>query len=176
MEEDMNGLYSQMKSAGFTIVELVVVIAVIGILAAISTISYRAIQDKTNFSIVDSDMKTVKASIEKYYNKNGSYPDTAGVWRYARRDLPTNTYLPELADGYYSGSLPDVMYGSQTTPTDNTYAYRSNKVDYKLIRLAPAGQSTLPTEASGIEPSMVDPNAGRSTRAWGYWTPGGASW
>ncbi|MNH50431.1 Type II secretion system protein G precursor [compost metagenome] len=160
---------------GFTIVELVVVIAIIGLLATIGTLSYRSMQDKANFAVVDTDMKSIKAALEKYYNKNASYPDTAGVWRYAKRDLPTNTFLPELVGDYYSGALPDVKTGNQASLTDNTYAYRSNRVDYKLIRLAP-GTTTLPVEASGISASMVDPNSARSARSWGYWTPGGATW
>ncbi len=171
----MNGRYSQMKTAGFTIVELVVVIAVIGILVTIGTIAYRTIQDKTNFSIVDTDMKSLKAALEKYYNKNGEYPSTASAWRYAKRDLPTNTFLPELVGDYYAGALPDVKVGSQAVLTDNTYAYRSNKVDYKLIRLAP-GATTLQTELDGISSSMIDPNAARAARSWGYWTPGGSAW
>lgn len=165
---------SRIKAAGFTLVELVVVIAVLGILIAITTVSYRAIQDRAHFSTIDADMKGLKAAIEKHYAKNGSYPDTGGVFYYSRRD--GDAFIPGLTNGYYSGKLPDVKTGSQTSLTDNTFTYRSNKVDYKLIRLAPAGVATLPPEAGAITPAMVDANATRAYRAWGYWTPGAASW
>lgn len=170
----MKAYVSYIKTAGFTLVELVVVIAVLGILVAITTTSYKAIQDRAHFSIIDTDMKGLKAAIEKHYAKNGAYPDTGGAWNYSRRD--GDAFIPGLTNGYYSGKLPDVKTGSQTSLVDNTFAYRSNKVDYKLIRLAPAGVLTLPPEASAITPAMVDANAARSTRAWGYWTAGAASW
>lgn len=170
----MNKMTSRMKTAGFTIVELLVVIVVIGILVAITTLSYQAIQNKTYFATIDNDMKDLNSSIEKYYSKNGSYPTTSGAWKYRAQD--GNAFIPGLSPDYYTGNLPDVTTGSKTSNTDNTYAYRSNATDYKILRLAPSGSSTLAIESSSISASMVDANGARAYRAWGYWSPGAASW
>lgn len=150
-----------MKTAGFTIVELVVVIAVIGILVTIGTIAYRSIQDKTNFSIIDTDLKTIKASVEKYYAKNGSYPTTADVWKFRARD--GNDFIPGLYPDFYTSPLPDVMTGSKTTNTQNTYAYRSNGAYYRLIRYAPIPA----TELSQVPSELISPSC--ATDRWGYW-------
>jgi prepilin-type N-terminal cleavage/methylation domain-containing protein len=157
----MNTRYSYTKITGFTIVELVVVIAVIGLLATIGTISYRSMQDKTNFSILNNDLKSMKAGIERYYAKNGSYPSTADVWKFRARD--GNEFIPGLYPNFHSSPLPDVMTGSKTTNTQNTYAYRSNGAYYRLIRFAPIPASEL----SLVPSELISPSC--STDRWGYW-------
>ena len=52
-----------LKLAGFTIVELLVVIVVIGILAAIAIVSYTGIQNKANTTALVSDLDNVNQAI-----------------------------------------------------------------------------------------------------------------
>lgn len=66
---------------------------------------------------------------------------------------------------------------------NNTFAYRSNGRDYKLLRLAEAGKSFDDTELKTIGEEMQDTGGGASPRwttttkrAYGYWTPGAAAW
>ena len=157
----MNGQNSHIKITGFTIVELVVVIAVIGLLATIGTISYRSMQDKTNFSILNNDLKGMKAAIERHYAKNGSYPSTGDAWRFRARD--GNEFIPGLYPNFHSSPLPDVTTGSKTSTTQNTYAYRSNGTYYRLIRFAPIPASEL----SLVPSELISPSC--STDRGGYW-------
>jgi prepilin-type N-terminal cleavage/methylation domain-containing protein len=62
------------NNSGFTIVELLIVIVVIAILAAISIVAYRGIQSRTNDSAVQSDMKNLVKQLEMYRVDNGVYP------------------------------------------------------------------------------------------------------
>ncbi|MDN5275584.1 MAG: hypothetical protein JWN33_233 [Candidatus Saccharibacteria bacterium] len=62
------------KSAGFTIVELLIVIVVIGILAAITIVAYNGIQGRARDSRVDGDVRLVKTALEMYKADNGFYP------------------------------------------------------------------------------------------------------
>lgn len=60
--------------SGFTIVELLVVIVVIGILAAITVVSYVGIQQQAkNTAIISAAQQTYKA-IQGYVSGNGTYP------------------------------------------------------------------------------------------------------
>ncbi|MFZ1243009.1 MAG: prepilin-type N-terminal cleavage/methylation domain-containing protein [Candidatus Saccharimonas sp.] len=59
---------------GFTIVELAIVIAVIGILATITVVSYRAVQDKSHDTAVQSDLSNIADQYELYYASKGVYP------------------------------------------------------------------------------------------------------
>lgn len=63
-------------SQGFTIVELLIVIVVIGILAAITIVAYNGIQDRAHASSTDSDLSNLKRSLQMYYAENGVFPDT----------------------------------------------------------------------------------------------------
>ena len=65
-----------MKSVktGFTIVELLIVIVVIGILAAISIIAYNNVSDKANDSSVQSDLRSIAQKLTLYQAEYGSWP------------------------------------------------------------------------------------------------------
>lgn len=67
------------KQAGFTIVELLIVIVVIAILAAISIVAYRGIQNRANNTAIQSDLRQTASLISQYHAVNGSYPDAAAL-------------------------------------------------------------------------------------------------
>jgi prepilin-type N-terminal cleavage/methylation domain-containing protein len=62
--------------SGFTIVELLVVIVVIGILAAITIVSYNGINQKAIASKLVSDLDNNSKILEIYKAENNSYPNT----------------------------------------------------------------------------------------------------
>ena len=64
--------------SGFTIVELLIVIVVIGILAAITIVAYNGIQNKANDSAVKSDLASIGKKFEIYKVENGVYPRGSG--------------------------------------------------------------------------------------------------
>jgi prepilin-type N-terminal cleavage/methylation domain-containing protein len=64
------------KLAGFTIVELLVVIVVIGVLAAITIVSYNGIQNRTNVSSLMSDLNGASKLLSMDLTFNGAYPAT----------------------------------------------------------------------------------------------------
>lgn len=59
---------------GFTIVELLIVIVVIGILAAISLIAYNQTQARARDSKRIADAKSIIKVLEMHYTENGEYP------------------------------------------------------------------------------------------------------
>lgn len=65
--------------SGFTIVELLIVIVIIGILAAITIVAYNGIQNRGNDSRRDSDMTQIKKALEMYKVDNGAYPAVCGA-------------------------------------------------------------------------------------------------
>jgi type II secretion system protein G len=62
------------KQTGFTIVELLIVIVVIGILAAITIVAYNGIQSRATDSTRRSDVNSVRKAIEAEYTQTGQYP------------------------------------------------------------------------------------------------------
>ncbi len=70
---------------GFTIVELLIVIVVIGILAALVVTTYSGIQAKARDSKRQADVKAIQTQLEAFYASNNYYPATADInsttWR-----------------------------------------------------------------------------------------------
>jgi general secretion pathway protein G len=61
------------KQAGFTIVELLIVIVVIAILATISIVAYNGIQARSRDSIRKQDLATLVKATQLYYVDKGDY-------------------------------------------------------------------------------------------------------
>lgn len=64
---------------GFTIVELLIVVVVIAILAAITIVGYNGISTSAKKSALQTEVTTAGKKIVNYYNELGSYPDNAWV-------------------------------------------------------------------------------------------------
>jgi len=70
----LNKIKSKELNGGFTIVELLVVIVVIGILAAITVVSYTGITTKANKAAAIQNSSSVAAAADAYFAENQSYP------------------------------------------------------------------------------------------------------
>lgn len=66
-------------SSGFTIVELLIVIVVIGILAALVVTTYNGIQQKARDTERKTDVNAVYGQLEAYQAQNGKYPTLANL-------------------------------------------------------------------------------------------------
>jgi prepilin-type N-terminal cleavage/methylation domain-containing protein len=74
----MKMMRTQRKN-GFTIIEVLVVITVLGILASMSAFGYLNLQKQSRDSQRMSSAVAVSESLEKYFSKNGEYPSVASV-------------------------------------------------------------------------------------------------
>lgn len=59
------------KQQGFTIVELLIVIVVIGILAALVITTFTGIQQRARNTERQTDIKAIHGQVEAYYAQNG---------------------------------------------------------------------------------------------------------
>lgn len=112
------------KQTGFTIVELLIVIVVIGILAAITIVAYNGIQGRAKDSQTDSALSQVKKVLEIYRADNGFYPacgtDNGGCGYTGLSTPLVPTYLSSLP-----GS-PELMSYVRGTPESQSYAININ--------------------------------------------------
>ena len=68
---------SRRREAGFSLIELLITLVVIGILAAIAIPAMRFAIDRSKQRTTMSDMRSLGASISRYYIDNSGYPDNS---------------------------------------------------------------------------------------------------
>lgn len=107
---------------GFTIVELLIVIVIIGILAALVVVAYNGIATRANNSqTIDVAGKFARA-ILLYGQDNGFYPRTT--------DNTVNTWVC-LGTGYSSGRCAN-MSATASSPVAVTAAYETSAFNNKI--------------------------------------------
>lgn len=73
----MKTRWANAKKPGFTIVEIIIVITVIAILAAISSVAYRGLQERAADKAIKADLEQVSSEMQRAQIKNnGIYPTT----------------------------------------------------------------------------------------------------
>ena len=81
-----------LKKQGFTIVELLVVIVVIGILATITVVSYTGITTKANTATNKQNASSVLAAAQTFYTDSSTFPatDATSATVYTNFNVATN--------------------------------------------------------------------------------------
>jgi general secretion pathway protein G len=79
---------------GFSLIELIVVMAIIGILCTIAIPAFSLIRDRTKESVAMSDLRTLEKDITAYMASNGNLPpDLNAINRGTMRDPWGNLYI-----------------------------------------------------------------------------------
>jgi len=61
---------------GFTLIEVMVSVCIIGVLSAIATPFYIGYRERARVAVAISDIKTIETAIFNFFADNGSLPDT----------------------------------------------------------------------------------------------------
>ncbi|HZO82901.1 MAG TPA: type II secretion system major pseudopilin GspG [Candidatus Binataceae bacterium] len=110
---------------GFTLIEIMVVILILGLLATIVVQSLRGATDKAKRTKAQADLAELKTALDRYYLDNGYYP-TSDQGLQALVQAPTGGRIPaNYEEGGYIEKLP-------VDPWGNAYFYQSDGNSYVL--------------------------------------------
>lgn len=108
------------KSKGFTIVELLIVIVVIGILATLVIVTFTGIKEKARDSKRKNDINAIAAALETYNSDKNTYPTLAHLTDGAWVTSHMKGFKPEALTDPKAKTLA-LVNGS--TASDTQYAY-----------------------------------------------------
>lgn len=125
---------------GFTLLELMIVMVIIGILAAIAIPSFTKNVQRAREAVLREDLHTIRTAIDSYTVDKQKAPQSlddlvqAGYLKVIPIDPMTqrsDTWIPAQSDAFtstdetQSGGMDDVHSGSQALSSDGTTTYNT---------------------------------------------------
>lgn len=110
---------SQAKQKGFTIIELLIVIVVIGILATITAVALGGANERARDAKRESDAKSLQTALEAYYTiGNSQYPTLA---QFNDATFRTDNFQGVTDDTFQDPNATDSQLAA--APAANVYSY-----------------------------------------------------
>src|SRR5690242_16170352 len=141
---------------GFTLIELMIVVAIIGILAAVAIPQYQDYTVKAKLSKVTGVAAPIKTALALYYQEQGGFPITAAPWTTIGLATPP-TATNEVSAFDWSGTANPLTgkTGLELTLTN----IKATTVDTGTISMQPSVGSTAIVWTNFCLGSLTDPIA-----------------
>lgn len=173
------------KTYGFTIVELLIVIVIIAILAAITIVAYNGIQNRANDTTIQADINGLVKKIKLYEAEYGLPPEggavtTAGVTTGSSTMFPSIRFTPSRSS--YDLTTDNLAYCYSRASGTPTFVVTAKSKSRNVFRYSSAtgsienlGNITHNQHAActGLDPNNRSWNYGYNpgpTYGWFSWT------
>lgn len=153
---------------GFTIVELLIVIVVIGVLAAITIVAYNGIQNRANRSSISSDLRNISKQLAIYNIDQNRYPITASDMQTIMLNINKTAYTETATSSgaIYCVRTDGTAYSITTRVRSGDMIYYSSLTD-KILPYTGATITPQLCTDSGINNSTHMPF--RIDGTWASW-------
>lgn len=149
-------MHIRKHTAGFTIIELLVVVVIVGILSTLVITTYSGVQSKNRNSDRQAHIDTLQGHLETYYAQNNTYPTLDNLndsnWRKTNlKDLPQDALQDPKWDKEDTACTSSGVAVASAQPADNCYAYQVTTADGSGCdnKATPCAQYTLTTLFEG---------------------------
>lgn len=110
---------------GFTLVELLVVLAIIGVLATLLTANFLGVRQRGRDSQRKSDLRQMQSALELYRSDQGSYPSANQGNTLGNCNNQTSLKSPDCTTSTYLQKIPK-------DPSGSSYYYTSTGTSYTV--------------------------------------------
>jgi len=131
------------KNKGFTLVELLIVISIMGILTVVGAASFKTVQLKSRDVRRKNDLGSISKALNMYYNDIGSFPHgtpdingmikSVGIGFSAAVNGSITTYMVEMPRETTKG-IEDYYYISTTGKSFKIFVNLENKEDSNCLK------------------------------------------
>lgn len=116
---------------GFTLIELIMIIVILGILAAVAVPKYFDLQASAQTAAEKGVVGGVRAGILTYFAQNKAYPATLDSASTAACSTSNVCFDNVLQQGGITSDWTKVSASSYTGPASTTYTYTAGTGDFK---------------------------------------------
>lgn len=147
---------------GFTIVELLIVIVVIGILASITVVAYNGFQNRAYDTTVRSDLKNTATSLELYRIQHDVYPaGTTQLTDMATTDGITIKLTKSAYGNGFSSNIHNFVYCRLAASGPTEFALVASSKSGTIFKyLSSTGQITTAAAWAGATTQTICQDAG----------------
>jgi general secretion pathway protein G len=129
-------MHDRKRESGFTLLELIIVIAIVGILATIAMPKLKDIPRKASESVLKTNLHTMRDVIDQHYGDKGRYPAS----------------LEALVEGGYLRKIP-----MDITKRNDTWVVTYEEID--------PDNPPVESESGDGQPGIVDVHSGSKAMA-----------
>ncbi len=107
----------KIKKYGFTLVEIMIVVAIIALLAMIAIPNLMRARVNSNDAVAQANLKTIATAMESYANVNSNYPTTTTALIGIAPPYLGEDFFTGIHDGFsYDATLTSFTYSVVATP------------------------------------------------------------
>ena len=117
----MKTLNIEKNEKGFTLIELMIVLAIIGILSTIAVPSFLSYRSKAFDTTAKADLKNVMKFLDFYYLENDTYPATSDDLLAAGVNLSKDVSFTKYTIGTFGDGQPTVHIHIQHSSSSNVW-------------------------------------------------------